>query len=126
MQPEFRPHRHLHRHGYDPRAGSPADWLSLILDSSSEEEVTSTARDYLAAWSPEELHRLPKECLPGRIRDGEDVGVFAFVLAHAHCFFRGANRDKNLLEKMMVFFTHAATRVAQLSAQNFDRSAASN
>lgn len=121
MQPQWPPHRHLHRHGFDPRAGSPPDWLSLILASSSEEEVTSTARDYLATWSPEELLRLPKDCQPGRIRDGEDISSFAFQLARAHCFFRGTDRDKALLEKMMVFFTHAATRVAQLSALNFDR-----
>jgi hypothetical protein len=54
---EFSPNRHLHRHGFDPRAGSPPDWLSLILAASSEAEV-----------------------------------------------------------KMMVFFTHAARRIAQMHA----------
>ena len=107
--------RHLHQHGFDPRAGSPPDWLSLILASSSEEEVASTARDYLASWSPEEIFRLPKDCRPGRIRDGEDINAFAFQLTRAR-FDRAANVDEDLLEKMMVFFTHAATRIAQLQA----------
>jgi hypothetical protein len=113
---EFRPHRRLHRHGFDPRAGSPPDWLSLILAASSEAEVTSTTRDYLASWSPPEISRLPKDCRPGRIRDGVDINNFAFVLARAHCFQEAAPRNMPLLEKMMVFFTHAARRIAQMHA----------
>jgi hypothetical protein len=116
MQPGFRPQRHLHRHGFDPRAGSPPDWLSLILAASSERGVTATSRDYLASWSPEEILRLPLDCRPGRIRDGEDISNFAFQLARTHCFYRGSESDRNLLEKIMVFFTHAATRIAQLRA----------
>jgi hypothetical protein len=114
MHPEIRPLRHLHRHGFDPRAGSPPDWLRLVLASTSEAEVTSTTRDYLAAWLPQEIARLPKECWPGRIRDGVDISNLAFVLARAHCFHTGPERDKALLEKMMVFFTHAATRIARI------------
>jgi len=117
MQPELSFHRHLHRHGFDPRADSPPDWLSVILAASCEEEVVSTALDYLATWSPQEIARLPLDCQPGRIRDGVDIGNLAFVLARAHCFFDGIERDKALLEKLMVFFTHAATRVAQIQRQ---------
>jgi hypothetical protein len=110
--------RHTHHHAFDPRAGSPPDWLTLILASSSEEEVASTARDYLATWSPEEIFRLPRDCRPGRIRFGEDISTYAFQLARAHCFHTGSDEEDDLLEKMMVFFTHAATRVAQISAGN--------
>jgi hypothetical protein len=110
--------RHLHQHGFDPRAGSPPDWLSLILASSSEAEVASTARDYLATWTPEEIAQLPRDCRPGRIRDGEDIGNLAFRLARAHCF----NDEDEVLEKMMVFFTHASTRIAQLEAASTWRS----
>lgn len=109
-------HRHLHRHGYDPRASSPPDWLSLLLASSSEEEVLSTARDYLATWSPQEIFRLPKECRPGRMRDGEAVSTIAFQITRAHCLGRPNVGDERYLEKMMVFFSHAATRIAQLQA----------
>jgi hypothetical protein len=106
--------RHLHQHGFDPRAGSPPDWLSLILASSSEEEVASSARDYIATWSPEEIAQLPKHCRPWRIRDGEDISTYAFQLTRAHC--AGENEDESLLEKMMVFFTHASTRIAQIQS----------
>jgi hypothetical protein len=108
--------RRLHQHGFDPRAGSPPDWLSLVLASSDEAKLAATARDYLASWSPEEVFQLPKECRPGRIRDGEDISHYAFQLARAHCLRRPGGRDHRLLEKMMVFFTHAATRVAQVQA----------
>lgn len=108
-------HHYQHQHGFDPRAGAPANWLGLILASSSEDEVAATARDYLATWSPEEISRLPRDCRPWRIRDGDDVAILAFQLARAHCF--QASDDDGLLEKMMVFFTHAATRVAQLGAR---------
>ena len=81
----------------------------------TEEEVASTARDYLASWSPEEIFRLPKDCRPRRIRDGEDINTYAFQLTRAR-FNRAPDVDEDLLEKMMVFFTHAATRIAQLQA----------
>lgn len=105
--------RRLHQHGFDPRSGSPPDWLSLILASSSAAEVAATARDYLANWSPDEIAMLPRDCRPGRIRDGVDIGNLAFKLARAHCFLHADDED-GLLEKMMVFFTHASTRIAQL------------
>lgn len=117
MQPEMQGHRHLHRHGFDPRAGSPPDWLSLILIADSEAEVVRVTRDYLAAWPPEEIVRLPDECHPGRVRDGVDISNLAFVLAREECFFRGDEEDLALLQKMTVFFTHAATRAAHLLAE---------
>ena len=73
-------------------------------------------REYLATFGPEEIGRLPAECRPGKINDGEDVGDFAYRLATAHLEFNGSRADRLLLERLMGFFTHASSRLAALQA----------
>jgi hypothetical protein len=106
------------QHGGFEQSALPPDWLTLVLASSSEEEVASIANDYLRTCTPEDIFRLPEDCRPGRIRDGEDINNYAFQLAHAHCFDRVGPDGVQVLEKLMVFFTHASTHVAHLQAQN--------
>lgn len=82
----------------------------------------SVTRDYLACWSPEEIARLPIECRPGRVRDGEDISQWAFDLTSCHLARRGAAQDEPLLLKMMLFVNEASERLAKLKAA--ERSAA--
>jgi hypothetical protein len=94
------------------------DWRSLVNAASTEEEVVSATRDYVATWTPEEIARLPDDCRPGRIRDGEDIGRWAFDLATAHCAMNVEGDQEELLTKMLVFVTHAAGRLAEIKAAN--------
>jgi hypothetical protein len=104
--------------GWDNASRAVPDWRSLLRAASTEEEIISAARDYVATWSPEEVARLPAECRPGRIRDGEDIGRWAFDLATAHCATTVGGEEEDLLTKMLVFVTHAAGRLAEIKAAN--------
>ena len=100
------------------RASAPIeDWRNLIRDSSHEDEVVTLVRDHMARWSPEEIVRLPEDCRPARIRDADDVGRWAYMLAAAHCALTVPSEDESLLERMLEFVTHAAVRVSELMAR---------
>ncbi len=93
------------------------DWKALLDDAESEREVVSLTRDFLATWTPEEIHALPAECRPGHIRGGDDVTYWAFEYARIHC----ATPDDPVLAipilKLRTFFSHAAARLSQVSAR---------
>lgn len=97
-----------------PRYLLPPDWRSVIHNAATEEELVSVTRDYLACWSPEEIARLPAECRPGRVRDGQDIGQWAFELTSCHLARRASPGDEPLLLKMMLFVNEAAERLAKL------------
>jgi len=100
------------------RSSAPLeDWRNLIRDSASEDELVSLVRDYLARWTPDEIRRLPEDCRPGRIRDGDDVSEWAFLLASNHCARTVATEDEPLLERMLEFVTRAAIRFSELKAE---------
>ena len=100
------------------RASAPLDdWRNLIRDSATEEEVVSLVRDHMARWSPEEIARLPDDCRPGRIRDGDDISHWAYLLASNHCAGTRPGDDETLLERMLEFVTQAAIRVSELRAE---------
>ena len=90
------------------------DWRSVIHGAATEEELVSVTRDYLACWSPEEIARLPVECRPGRVRDGQDIGHWAFELTSCHLSRGMAADDDTLVLKMMLFVNEAAERLARL------------
>ena len=103
------------QYGYTPR------WRDLIALSSTEEDVVQVTREYLASWNPEELSRLPVECRPGRIRDGEDITRWAFELATEHCSEGCAADAEPILVKMLCFLTDAGRRIAQLNSAAAER-----
>jgi hypothetical protein len=110
MESNIRPHRW-------ERATAPLDdWRNLIRDSASEDEVVSLVLDHMARWSPEEIARLPEDCRPARVRDGDDISRWAYLLASSHCAGTVPAGDEPLLERMLEFVTQAAIRVSELKA----------
>lgn len=71
-------------------------------------------RDYVSDWSPEELGRLPEECRPRKVHDGEDLSVWAVNLARATVSFEIDPAYLPLVEEMDAFIGHACRRVAEL------------
>jgi hypothetical protein len=110
MEPSTRTQR------YERASAPPEDWRNLIRDSLHEDEVVSLVRDHMARWSPEEIARLPEDCRPGRIRDGDDISHWAYLLASNHCAGTVPANDEPLLERMLEFVTQAAIRVSELKA----------
>lgn len=94
----------------------PHDWRSLLDRTVSEKEIAEFVNGYAALWTPEEIARLPVDCRPRRVRDGEDITRWAFQLATAHCASPAEGDDEYLLDKMLVFVTRAAMRLAQVQA----------
>ena len=89
-------------------------WPNVLDGARTELDLVNVVREYVATWSPEEWGRLPVSCRPGKITDGEDVSDFAYCLARAHLSYNGPLADRLLLERLMGFFTHAASRLAAL------------
>jgi|KBSMisStandDraft_5_1062788.scaffolds.fasta_scaffold1254044_1 hypothetical protein len=99
------------------RFNSPAGlWPQVLDDAITEHDVVTVVREYLATLGPDEISRLPADCRPGKVNDGEDIGDFAFRLATAHLEFAGSRADRLLLERVMGFFTQASSRLAILQA----------
>jgi hypothetical protein len=106
----------IHGGGSGRQEKIPGRWPNVLDEARTEGDLVNIVREYVATWSPEELGRLPASCRPGKITDGEDVSDFAFCLTRAHLSFSGALADRLLLERLMGFFTHAASRLAALQA----------
>lgn len=97
----------------------PADiWLATVGAADSERHVVAAALDYLATWTPSEISRLPTECRPGRIKDGDDISDMAYKLSREHLSSFGPLDDRLLLERLMGFFVHAAARIAELRSHD--------
>jgi hypothetical protein len=82
----------------------------------TEEDVIRLTREYVATLSPEQIAQLPDECRPGRIRDAEDIGQWAYEIACAHCSLRFSGEEDRLLASLLDFIGQASTRLAEVKA----------
>jgi hypothetical protein len=92
------------------------DWRRHLAATGSEEEVVGLTREYVATLAPDHFSQLPAGCQPGRIRDGDDIGVWAYELAKAHCSLRYDDAQDVLLVRILGYIGEAAMRVAELKA----------
>lgn len=88
-------------------------WQQRLGGALTEEEIVRLAKDYLASWTPEELAKLPLNCRPGAIKDGEDVASYAFAMVHRQCM---AGPQETELHRMAAFFSAASHRISQILA----------
>jgi hypothetical protein len=98
----------------------PPSWQERISITQSEPELVSTARDFLAQYSPQEIASLPRACRPGRLVDGDDVADFAITLVRHECTGEGAD---HILHRLSTFFAHAARRLAEIRHSDAQQSA---
>lgn len=90
-------------------------WWNQLKDTASEAEVVSLTREFLAAWTPEQLAGVPQDARPGRISNGDDIRELALNLKRANFDFVGEELDGLLLEKMSAFFSEAALHLSRLA-----------
>ena len=90
-------------------------WWNLLKDTASEAEVVSLTREFLAAWTPEQLAGVPQDARPARIISGDDIRELALALKRANFDFVGEELDALLLEKMSAFFSEAALHLSRLA-----------
>ena len=91
---------------------SAIGWQGILNECVEPAEVVRTVKDYLARWTPEEIAALPAHCRPGRLVDGDDVADYALRVARAQC--DGTSFE---VDKLAVFMTNAALRLAQITAR---------
>ena len=89
-------------------------WAARVEAAASEHEVVEVARDFLAQFTPYEVHALPADCKPpAKIVDADDVTAYALSLVRHDCAEGAA--DAQPAHKMAAFFSHAAGRLARLA-----------
>jgi hypothetical protein len=94
----------------------PASTWQQRLDSAhSVEELVGVGRDFLASFDPFELHALPEHCRPPAKLLEIDISSYAFDLVRHEC---ATPETEELVHKLARFFSHAATRLAQLTARD--------
>jgi hypothetical protein len=91
---------------------SSIGWRGRLDEATTAHEVVSAAKDFVAAWTPEEIASLPPHCRPGKIVDADDVTAYAIQLAQ-EC--RAADSDADpRVHRMGNFFSDASLRLSQI------------
>jgi hypothetical protein len=88
-----------------------ADWNLRLKVARSNEHVFSLACDFVAQWSPEELSELPESCRPHRLRDSEDLALYALTLAWED---RRPSLCNARLTSFAAFFAAASIRISEI------------
>jgi hypothetical protein len=97
-----------------PRSMNAVTWEGRLQFAQDVVEVLSIAREFLAAFTPQELASLPGPCQPPlTLVDIEDVNSYAFELVRHNC---ADSESAELVQKLAAFFSHAAARIAKLLA----------
>ena len=92
--------------------------LENLPHVTSEDEVVELVRIYLGSWHPGELAEIPATCRPGKVRDAEDIGDFAYELTKARI---AAGGPQPLLVEMETFFAQACSKLSELEARQSRR-----
>jgi len=97
---------------------SAISWQQRLDATRSVQELIDVGRDFLASFEPFELHALPDHCRPPVKLIEADIGSYAFELVRHECSTPDA---QELIHKLARFFSHAAARLAQLTAYDQQR-----
>ena len=87
-------------------------WEARLTRAYRTEDVLAIAKEFVAAWGPAELATLPEHLRPGRLRDSDDVGLYAFKLV-SH---PASGPNAGYLLRMTTFFTAASRRLSEIFA----------
>lgn len=101
-----------------PSGMTATTWQHRLDVASHPDEIVDVARDFLATFSPYELHALPEACRPPQKLFADDIATYAFELTTHEC---NTAQPGELVYKLARFFSHAATRLATLSALDAHR-----
>ena len=91
-------------------------WQKQINEAGSWEDLLEVAREYLASLSPEEWNALPPSCRVDRIKGVDDLAYWHECLAgeFLDSTKRPGTSSNDGMRRMLVFFTAAAERAAEL------------
>ena len=92
------------------------DWRGRIQAVADVPELVGVVRDYLAAWTPEQLSHLPSVVAAPALPDSDSIITRAAVASVEEHTFRGSTIEYGLLREMSWTFSAAATRLRVLRA----------
>jgi len=95
-------------------------WQSLIQTAPDEDSVIALVRRYLGTLSDAEVKRLPPGCRPTLPSTREEIASWAVTMMRAEMGYKGDAETGSLLQQMVVVFSEASTRFAQLAQQRRD------
>ena len=90
-------------------------WQQRLDAAHSPHELVDIGRDFLASFDPCELHALPEHCRPPAKLIEADLASYAYELVRHEC---STPETQELVHRLARFFSHAATRLAQLTARD--------
>jgi hypothetical protein len=89
-------------------------WLGRLNSASSETDVITVVKDFVAELTPQDVARLPVACRPGKFLDSDDVTSLALTLVRHDC--NDAAGSSRLVQKMSSFFSSASIRLSEILA----------
>ena len=89
-------------------------WRTELKSATTEKDVLDVVTRFQAEWPATEVAQLPRGAWPSRAATRADVLSHAAILGALHSRFEGPAASLPGLQEMLLFFTHAAVRIAQL------------
>ena len=90
------------------------EWKGRIQMAMDVDELVRVVREYLAAWQPHQLARLPIEVGATALANSSDISVRAVLAAQADLRRKGEGEAAELLHQMALTLMAAATRLRYL------------
>jgi len=96
------------------------EWLPRIAKARSEEELVRTVREYLDAWEPSEIEKLPPHCRVALVSAGHDISWGAVTLVQ--CELKGGMDEETAetVRNMADVFVAAQQRLREILGQRYD------
>lgn len=91
-------------------------WRTRLKAALEGKDVLAIVRDFLSEWPKDEIAALPPGAWPAAIGDRADLLGHAAKLAGLHARFERDGPALRALQEMLLFFTHAAVRMAKLDS----------
>ena len=91
-------------------------WRTHIKNTESEAALLELVRQYLAEWTAQERDQLPSSAWPAPMETRKDLATWTFRLGELHAEFdSGSSQALARLQDLLLFFTQASVRMAQLA-----------
>ena len=91
-------------------------WRSHIRNADDEKALLALVNNYLDEWTAAERALLPGSAWPGRVDGAKSLSEWTLRLVELHRQFQGDSSQTLVqLQNLLLFFTHASVRMAQLA-----------
>lgn len=91
-------------------------WRTQLKAAANEADVLSVVQRYLEEWKPDEIAALAAGAWPTDVKSPAAVLAHSLVLGRLHADFAGDLDALQPLQELLLFFTHAAVRMARVAA----------